>query len=86
MSRSVDWYLTADVSGQPVFPIFEGEAVKDEAMYFKSRRTLRAMSSVVKKTHCTLCKVVIVVVQCSFTETQFGIYTHILLGILTDRI
>jgi len=27
MLRSVDWYLVADVSGQPIGPIFEGQTL-----------------------------------------------------------
>jgi hypothetical protein len=29
MLRSIDWYLVTDVSGQPIGPIFRGQAVQD---------------------------------------------------------
>ena len=29
---SADWYFVTDVSGQPVFPVIEGQAVKEDRL------------------------------------------------------
>jgi len=34
MLRSVDWQFVTDVSGQPIGPIFEGQAVPEECLEY----------------------------------------------------
>jgi hypothetical protein len=36
MLSSVNWWIAADVSGQPIGPIFRGQAVQEDTMSQKS--------------------------------------------------
>jgi hypothetical protein len=45
MLRSVDWYVNADVSGQPTCPIFKGQTVRSRNVWNSNQRCLTSQKN-----------------------------------------